>query len=122
MESPRRDHSRMDYYGARNAIVFVYQNVPMPAAALFLPATTLKVSLFALQPKRLRIRLNGVFAGYYECLTGRIERKPVSARAFRLFRSLKSSSGLPLAEIVDVLPECRCAGENGLENAVGVAS
>jgi glycosyltransferase involved in cell wall biosynthesis len=103
MESPRRDFSRMDYYGAKNSVLFIYQNVPLPSAVLFLLVTTLKVLFFTLKPKRLRVRLSGVLAAYSECLLAKVQREPVSLATFVLFRRLKRSAGLPLSAITEML-------------------
>ena len=45
-DSPRRDFRRMDYYGARNAIYFLYQNAPASLLIPYLCASTLKTSLW----------------------------------------------------------------------------
>jgi hypothetical protein len=38
-ESPKRDFSRMDFYGRRNDVLFHWQNTPMPDLLWQLPMT-----------------------------------------------------------------------------------
>ncbi len=102
-ESPRRDFRRMDYYGARNAILFVGQNVPWPALPVHLLATTYNVLRWTLQLGRFFLRLRAVLAGYGWCLTHWKERQPVSAAAYQLHRRLKQSRLLALAEVEKIL-------------------
>ena len=47
-ESPRRDCRRMDHYGPRNSVIYVWQNVPMPMMPVHLAATSLKCALWSL--------------------------------------------------------------------------
>ena len=88
-ESPRRDFTRMDYYGARNAIYFLYQNAPVSLLIPYLCASTLKTSLWTLNPNRLSIRLKAIIQAYMDCLLGKVARKSVSREAFLQFRTLK---------------------------------
>ena len=105
-ESPRRDFRRMDHYGPRNAILFAWQNVPFPAAALQIPATVAGVLLHTGEPGRLLTRIRGVLDGFTSCLTA--ERAPVSSRVYRLWRRLrKSRTALTLANIAGELPAGR---------------
>jgi glycosyltransferase involved in cell wall biosynthesis len=88
-ESPKRDFRRMDYYGARNAILFVWQNVPCPPFAVHLPATTFNVLRWSLNPKRFLTRLKGVCIGYRDGY--RLGREPVKIDIYRQWRNLQSS-------------------------------
>lgn len=97
-KSPRRDFSRMDYYGSRNSIYFVYQNAPATLLFPYLCASTLKVLLWTVKPDRFRNRLKAVMDAYVACLLGRVARKPVSRETYLLFRQLKKSK-LELTEI-----------------------
>lgn len=85
-ESPRRDFRRMDYFGVRNAVLFVWQNVPAPDVWWHLPVLILRLSLFTLQPRRLASRLCGLWAGLR--LFAAAPRMPVSKDTYRLARSL----------------------------------
>lgn len=93
-ESERRDFSRMDRYGARNAILFAWQNCPMIALPSQLGGTTIKVLLWTLDPSRLRIRMAAVIEGFLEMR--RRQRRPVRLSTYRLFRRLKRNGALDL--------------------------
>jgi glycosyltransferase involved in cell wall biosynthesis len=97
-ESPRRDFSKMDYYGARNPIYFLYQNAPLRFLVPYLLASTLLVLLWTLKPDRFRNRLKAVMDAYVACFLGRVPRKPVSHETYLLFRRLKKSK-LELTDI-----------------------
>jgi glycosyltransferase involved in cell wall biosynthesis len=88
-ESPRRDFRRMDYYGARNALWFVWQNVPMPYALWHLPVVAVRLALHTLQPQRLATRLNGLLAAVVRFPS--IPRRPVSPHTYRLARHLAAA-------------------------------
>jgi GT2 family glycosyltransferase len=102
-ESPRRDFRRMDLYGPRNALLFVYQNVPWPAAAWQLPMTTLRLLAWTLAPARVWVRIRGLLAG---CMAMRdCDRRPVPVRTWMLWRRLQTAvTPLTLAEIAPHLP------------------
>jgi len=97
-ESPRRDFRRMDHFGPRNAILFAWQNVPFPTALVQIPATIAGVLLLTLQPSRLVTRVGGVLDGLASCM--RLERTPVPAPVYRLWRRMRRSpSPLRLDEV-----------------------
>jgi glycosyltransferase involved in cell wall biosynthesis len=87
-ESPRRDFRRMDYFGVRNAVLFVWQNVPAPDAWWRMPVLIVGLALHTLQPRRLATRLSGLVAGLWLFATA--PRTPVSRRTYRLARALAS--------------------------------
>lgn len=95
-ESPRRDFRRMDYYGARNAILFAWQNVPWPAFPAHLIATTFNVLRWSLRPSRLFLRLRAVLAGYTWCLIHWSARQVVAAKTYRRARSLRNPTPWPI--------------------------
>jgi GT2 family glycosyltransferase len=103
-ESPRRSWTRMDYYGARNKVLYAWNNVPWPFLPMHLAATTFMTSIFALQPARLLTRLRGVLAAYALCGCGQGDRRPVRPSVYRLSRALKRRGAVPLAEIERRLP------------------
>jgi GT2 family glycosyltransferase len=88
-ESPRRDFRRMDHYGPRNAILFAWQNVPMPSAIVQMPATIVGVLVHTFNPSRLLTRIGGVLDGLASCV--RLERAPVSNRVYRLWRRMRKA-------------------------------
>lgn len=102
-ESPRRSFARMDYYGARNKVLYAWHNVPAPALALHLAGTTAKTLLYTPQPRRAWIRLQGVLAAYGLCIRNRAVRCPVAQDTYRLSRELKQRGAVPLDEIMDQL-------------------
>lgn len=95
-ESPRRDRRRIEYYERRNDVLFAWHNVPMPALAIHLAATTIngmKAMAHAQHPARM---LRGLFDGYVACCRRWRERAPVSTDTYRLHRQLRKAGPLPL--------------------------
>ncbi len=104
-ESPRRSWQRMDFYGARNNIIFTWCNVPFPYFPAHLAVTAAKTMLQSFTPKRFWTRFRGVLDGFFLCATNRASREPVSSSVYRLSRLLKRSAGVPLERIEALLPE-----------------
>lgn len=98
-ESPKRDHRRMDFYGARNAILYVWQNVPWPAFPVHLLATTVNILRWTFEPHRFVRRLGAVLVGYAWCLSHWDERKPVGRACYQRSRRLCMNGALPLCQI-----------------------
>lgn len=96
LESPNRDFRRMDFYGVRNAVLFAWQNVPVPFVLLHLPVVVLRCLAHTWNPGRLRTRLAGVFEGLWLCAS--VPREPVPASTYRLWRSL-AKGPRPLAQL-----------------------
>jgi GT2 family glycosyltransferase len=103
-ESPRRSFARMDYYGARNKVLYAWHNVPLPHFPVHLAATTAMTATFSQQPARFLTRLRGVLAAYANILAGRSARQPVSRNIYKLSRRLKKQGALRLEEIEGSLP------------------
>jgi glycosyltransferase involved in cell wall biosynthesis len=103
-ESPRRSWSRMDFYGARNKILYAWHNIPFPAVALQLAGRTAKAIVFSLQPGRMLTRCRGLLNGYYVCATGNAKRRPVNPPVYQLSQELKFRRMTLLEEIADRLP------------------
>src|SRR5205085_2849136 len=87
-ESPQRDLRKMDYYGARNSVLFAWQNIPLPFVLVRLPGTALKCLLYTLQPGRFKTRLAAVASALTNCWLH--ERTPVSRTTYRTFRSMRT--------------------------------
>lgn len=87
-ESPNRDFSRMDYYGARNAILFVGQNVPWPAFPVHLVGTITNVLRWTLRPRRFLIRFRAVIAGLWWFISNRQQISPVTRQTYTLSRRM----------------------------------
>ncbi len=103
-ESPRRSWRRMDYYGARNKVLYAWNSVPWPFLPAHLAATTCMTSIFALQPARFLTRLRGVLAAYALCGRGQADRRPVRPSIYSLSRALKRRGAVPLEELEPRLP------------------
>jgi glycosyltransferase involved in cell wall biosynthesis len=102
-ESPRRSFERMDYYGRRNSVLFVWQNVPDSDLALRMAATAANTLRTIAQRKRLVQFVKGTLAGYKACLSGRVERRPVEKKTYELFRALQQSGPFPLEKCLGAL-------------------
>jgi len=89
-ESPKRDFRRMDLYGPRNAVLFVWQNVPLPSLLMQLPLTIAGLAIHTVQPSRLFTRLRGILAGLATCAA--VERAPVRSATYSLWRRLRRAS------------------------------
>jgi hypothetical protein len=89
-ESPKRDYSRMDFYGRRNDVLFHWQNTPMPDLLWQLPMTIVGGLLCAYRVKRWRKMLEGIVAGFVAIASGK-ERKPVSMTIAGEFKLLKQA-------------------------------
>jgi glycosyltransferase involved in cell wall biosynthesis len=108
-ESPKRNLRRMDFYGRRNDILFVWHNVPGPYLPIHLIATTLNGLIFAARTRsliRFRDMLGGLIRGYSDCLKYFSARRPVTRCMYRLSRRLTKDGPLPLSEIENQLPPC----------------
>jgi glycosyltransferase involved in cell wall biosynthesis len=95
-ESPKRDLSRMDYYGCRNNVLFAWQNVPAPILPVYLLATTWNCLRWTLVPRRLSIRGQGLLVGYLKFWG--TERRPVPMGTYLRWRELKKKGPLPTVE------------------------
>jgi GT2 family glycosyltransferase len=102
-EAQRRDWSRMDYYGRRNDILFVWHNVPLIFAPQHLIGTTINGARDAFAAKSTAM-VRGTVAGYASMTRLWNEREAVSVRVYRLHRKLKKQGPRPLSEIERMLP------------------
>lgn len=108
-ESPKRSLARMDFYGARNKVLYAWHNVPLPHLVKHLAVTTLMTAVYARQPGRCLTRLRGVAGAYAAVCSGRTKRQPVATRIYQLSRKLKLNGPVPLAEIEKDLPATAAA-------------
>lgn len=88
-ESPKRDFSRMDFYGRRNDVLFHWQNTPMPDLLWQLPMTIAGGLLCAYRVKRWEKMACGIISGIFEVLKG-ATREPVGKKHFRFYKQLKT--------------------------------
>lgn len=103
-ESPRRSWTRMDYFGARNKVMYAWNNVPFPYFPMHLAVTTFMTSIYARHPARCLTRIRGVLAAYSRCFTRQGDRRPVAPAIYRLSRELKRRGAVSLDEIESRLP------------------
>jgi hypothetical protein len=88
-ESPKRDYSRMDFYGRRNDVLFHWQNTPMPDLLWQLPMTIAGGLLCAAKVGRWKKMLQGIRAGFV-AIAGGVKREPVTKVTLTNFRQLKA--------------------------------
>ena len=103
-ESPKRDMSRMDYYGRRNDVLFAWHLVPMPFLALHLAGTTMNGLRSAWRSQRPVSMIQGVCSGYLGCFREWNERAPVPVDVYQLHRRLKAAGACLLEVIEGQLP------------------
>ncbi len=97
LESPNRSLRRMDYFGARNSVLFAWQNTPWPYLPLNMLATTFNCIRWTLNPARLATRLGAIGHGFLDSLHS--QRSPVCPRVFMLWRDLRRRGPLPFASV-----------------------
>ena len=90
-ESPKRDYSRMDFYGRRNDVLFHWQNTPMPDLLWQLPMTIAGGVVCAAKVGRWRKMLEGIGAGFL-AIAGGVKREPVPRDIRQTFKLLKQRS------------------------------
>jgi glycosyltransferase involved in cell wall biosynthesis len=101
-EHPKRDLSRMDYYGRRNDILFAVENVPMPYLPVHLLATTVNGMMYSVRCGRISWMFKGTLAGYAAVFSAR-RSTPVSRSTYHLHRLLKKQGPKSLSDIESVL-------------------
>lgn len=87
-ESPKRDFSRMDFFGARNQLLWVWRFTPIWYLPIQFAGTLLQTVRFARSLKREHRQYQGIFAALGEIVRGWL-RRPVSWSVFRRFRRLR---------------------------------
>jgi glycosyltransferase involved in cell wall biosynthesis len=106
-ESPRRDFRRMDLYGRRNDVLFVWHNVPaayVPIRWIRTAAGGMRRGFTVGRPLRM---LQGLLWGAGSVVRRIGHRQPVSTPAYLLARELFKRGPLPLEEIESRLPAMR---------------
>lgn len=97
-EYPKRDWSRMDYYGRRNDILFAVENVPMPYFPLHLFATTFNGMMYSLRCGRPSAMFKGMLAGYAASCSLR-RSTPVSRSTYHMHRLLRKRGPQSLSDL-----------------------
>lgn len=103
-ESPRRDFSRMDYYGRRNDVLFAWHHVPMPHLPVHMAGTLVNAVRSSWQAGRLSRMAAGSVAGITDGFTHPGDRRPVSTAVYRLHRRLKKRGPALLDSVMPDLP------------------
>jgi glycosyltransferase involved in cell wall biosynthesis len=102
-EVQKRDWSRVDYYGRRNDILFVWHNVPLAFLPRHLLGTTINGARWAIAAKSSAM-VRGILAGYGAMARLWSKRAPVPAPVYRLHRDLKKRGPRLLSEVEHLLP------------------
>jgi len=89
-ESPKRDFSRMDFYGRRNDVLFHWQNTPMPDLLWQLPKTIAGGLVSAAKVGRWRKMLEGIGAGFV-AIAGGVKRSPIPNNYSEIYHQLKKT-------------------------------
>jgi glycosyltransferase involved in cell wall biosynthesis len=103
-EMPKRDWTRLDFYGRRNDILFAWNNVPWPFYITHLIGTTLRGACLATTRGKMGMA-RGILAGYRDFTIPSNVRMPVARVTYRLHRALKKRGPLPLSDIQHLLPQ-----------------
>jgi glycosyltransferase involved in cell wall biosynthesis len=106
-ESPRRDWTKMDYYGARNKLLYSYWNVPWPYLPGHFAVTTFKTLTYSFARKRFLTRVQGISNALTRIVNEPGSRDPITPSIYRLSRKLKKDGPLELSKIENHLPEGR---------------
>ena len=110
-ESPRRDFRRMDLYGQRNLVLYVWYNVPWPEFPVNLIATSFLGLMLGVRVRRLRNAVQGQAMGYAAIFHQWKQRRPVSRKIYRLNRLIKRKHQ-PLEQIEMFLPPIESAAKS----------
>jgi hypothetical protein len=83
-----RDINKLHYLGARNAILFIFLNTPMPYLLFRIIKSTLSSFWYGILIGETMLRFSGIIDAYR--LFGKLwgTRKPVSIRTWKKFRRL----------------------------------
>lgn len=103
-ESPKRDWSRMDYYGRRNDLLFAWHHVPMPHLPVHMAGTLVNAARSAWRAGRVLRMAAGSMAGITDGFTHPHDRHPVPAAVYRLHRRLKKAGPILLESLNRDLP------------------
>jgi len=109
-ESPRRDFRRMDLYGQRNLVLYVWYNVPWPEFPVNLMATSFLGLSLGVRVRRPWRAVRGQAMGYAAIIKQWRQRQPVSRQVYRLNRSIKRKPQ-PLEQIEMFLPPIESASK-----------
>jgi len=98
-ESVRRDKTRQMRFNARNHILGLWHNVPMPMFLWRLPAVVAQIIVFGIRLGYIKATAHGFWQAFKGIVSGKEPRRPVTADQFRLFRHLWKAAPMRLAEL-----------------------
>jgi len=98
-ESVRRDKTRQMRFNARNHILGLWHNVPMPAFLWRLPVVAAQIMIFGIRNGYVRATLHGFGQALSNILCGREARRPVSPARYKLFRYLWKRAPVRLEDL-----------------------
>lgn len=110
--SPRRDRTRLSYYGVRNVLLFDYLNLPLVPACGRLMLDAVQSLLHRIDARSVPWRLYCIAGGWLACVKYARHRRAVSLDAYRQYRSLPLHLPLPYsadAELPEVAGRARSA-------------
>jgi len=103
-EMQKRDWARLDFYGRRNDVLFVWNNVPWPFFITHLMGTTVRGASLAASRQNIGMA-RGILAGYRGLVSPSNIRMPVARATYRLHRALRKEGPVPLSNIRHILPQ-----------------
>jgi GT2 family glycosyltransferase len=102
-ESSLRDTRRIDFYGRRNDILFVWLNVPLRYLCLHMIVATVNGFRTSFSRNQFSM-LSGIAAGYFDCVRYWQARHPVRASVYSLARRLRKGGPSRFADVVATYP------------------
>ena len=99
-ESPRRSYERMDFYGRRNDVLFVWHNAPAPHHLAWLLLMMVNTARSIAQYGRAVKFIEGLLRGYVDCFRYWDRRDPVAPTTFKLFHRLRRDGPATLSTVL----------------------
>ena len=90
-ESPKRDYGRMDFFGARNQLLWVCSFTPLLILPIQFLGTLIRTICFARTLRREHAQYSGIVAAFKQIASG-WSRAPVSIKTYRLYRRLRKKT------------------------------
>jgi glycosyltransferase involved in cell wall biosynthesis len=97
--SPIRNLVKIAYYGARNALLFAWVNVPLPYLLVHFPGAGFKNIINSMKSGNPLVVSKGLLHGMLDIIQGNIIRDPISRGTYRLHRQLRKNGPIILGEI-----------------------
>ena len=100
-ESPRRSYERMDFFGRRNDVLFVWHNAPAPYHLVWLLVMIVNTGRCVAKYGRAANFLKGLLKGYADCIRFWDKRDPVRVETFKLFHQLRREGPTPISTLLE---------------------